>query len=138
MKQLYTAMVHVSGGRDGRAATEDGQLDVALAMPKALGGSGQGANPEQLFAAGYAACFTSSIRFAAKGLGLDAGDVRVRGTAVLVAADDGAFLIEAELAVSAPGLRGSERDAVLAEAKRICAYSNATRGNVATRMTVLD
>ncbi len=138
MKQLYSTKVHVSGGRDGRATSEDGRFDIALAMPKALGGSGEGLNPEQLFAAGYGACFTSSIRFAAKGLGLDAGAVTVQATATLVAADDGAFLIEAELDVSAPGLTGAERDAVLAEAKRICAYSNATRGNVSTRITLRD
>jgi len=136
MTDLYTADVQVSGGRNGRAASDDGRLDIALAMPKVLGGSGDGANPEQLFAAGFAACFNSSIRFVAQGWGLDAGDVSVRSTVTLVKDDQGAFGIRARLAVEVPGLSGAERDRVITEAKRVCAYTNATRGNVETTIDV--
>lgn len=130
MKTLYTAHVSVTGGRDGRATTADGALDLPLAMPRALGGSGSGVNPEQLFASGFAACFTSSIRHAAKQRGLDAGDVRVEATVHLTLADDGRFGLAVSLTPTVPGLDGADRDAVLAEAERICAYSNATRGQV--------
>jgi len=136
MTDLYTTTVDVAGGRNGRAVSDDGRIDMALAMPKALGGSGEGSNPEQLFAAGFAACFNSSIRFAAQGRGLDAGEVTVRSTVTLVKAADGAFGVKARLAVAVPGLTGADRDAVIAEAKRVCAYTNATRGNVDTTIDV--
>jgi Ohr subfamily peroxiredoxin len=132
MKTLYQTHVDISGGRNGHATSDDGQLDMDLAMPRALGGSGLGPNPEQLFAAGFAACFNSSLRHAAKGRGLDAGDVAVRCTVTLVMLDDGAFGITAQLAVATPNLDGINKAVVIEEAKRICAYSNATRGNVET------
>jgi lipoyl-dependent peroxiredoxin len=138
MRELYTTTVTVTGGRDGHAASDDGRLAIALAMPKALGGTGESANPEQLFAAGFGACFNSSIRFAARARRIDAGDVVVEATATLIVNADGAFGIKAKLAVKAPGLKGDDRDAVIAEAKRVCAYTNATRGNVETTIEILD
>jgi osmotically inducible protein OsmC len=136
MTILYTTTAHVTGGRDGRARSDDGRLDAPLAFPVALGGKGEGTNPEQLFAAGFAGCFASSVAFAARGFGLDAGAVTVDGTVSLTRDPDGAFGIAASLAVTAPGLAEGDRDRVIAEAKRICAYSNATRGNVALEVTV--
>jgi lipoyl-dependent peroxiredoxin len=130
MKVLYIASAAVKGGRDGSAKSDDGHLSVAMALPKALGGSGEGTNPEQLFAAGFGSCFTSSVKFAAQQKKLDAGDVVTQATVVLGANDDGSFGLRAILDVKVPGLSGSDLDAVVAEAKRICAYTNATRGNV--------
>lgn len=130
MKDLYTAHVRVTGGRDGAAKTPDGLLDVKMAFPKALGGAGDGVNPEQLFGAGYAGCFTSSIKAAAKTLGLDAGEVATEAAVTVTVTDDGRYGLRVALDVAAPGVPAASADAVIAEAKRICAYSNATRGNV--------
>jgi lipoyl-dependent peroxiredoxin len=132
MKELYKAEVNVTGGRDGKAVSSDGQLNVVMALPKAIGGSGAGTNPEQLFAAGFAGCFTSSIKFAASQKKLDAGEVSVDADVVMGLTDAGTYGLKAKLAVSVPGLAGGDLDAVIAEAKRICAYTNATRGNVET------
>ncbi len=130
MKSLYTTTVHTTGGREGRAVSDDGQLDIALSMPKAIGGSGAGGNPEQLFAAGFAACFDSSLRYAAKTRNLDPGEVAVDATVSLIVNEDGAYCIAARLLVTLPRLDSEQRAAVVEEAKRICAYSNATRGNI--------
>ncbi len=135
MKALFKTDVHVTGGRDGRAVAGDGMLDVAMTFPAALGGSGAGTNPEQLFAAGFAGCFASSLRFAAKGMGLDPGPVEVTATVTLVQGDDGAYGIVADLLTATPGLTGPDRARVLAEASRICAYSNALRGVGAVTVT---
>ena len=131
MKTLYETTVRVTGGRDGRATSDDGRLAVALALPKTIGGSGEGSNPEQLFAAGLAACFNSSLRFAARSKGLDAGDVAVAATVGLTMSDAGTYGLAAMLDVTLPGIDPAARPAVVAEAERICAYTNATRGNVA-------
>ncbi len=136
MKELYHAHVHVTGGRDGGARSDDGLLDVKLALPKALGGSGAATNPEQLFAAGFAGCFTSSIKFAAQQKSLNAGDVAIDAVVTLGAHEDGRFGLKATLTVKVPGLSGADLEAVLTEAKRICAYTNATRGNVETTYVV--
>lgn len=130
MKTLFTTRSTVTGGRDGRAVSDDGQFDLPLAFPVALGGSGKGTNPEALFGAGFAACFNSSLRNVAKGLQLDAGDVTVAATVSLTLSDNGAYGITVALDATLPGLTGPDRDRVLAEAERVCAYSNATRGNV--------
>jgi lipoyl-dependent peroxiredoxin len=132
MKSLYTAQVSVTSGRDGRATSPDGLLDLVLGFPKELGGAGNAVNPEQLFAAGYAACFASSIKAAANTLSVKIGQVSVEGDAVLSTHDDGSFIVShVELRVRAEGLT-DQADAVFTEAKRICAYSNATRGNTVT------
>lgn len=128
MKDLYTSQVHVQSGRDGRATSDDGHLAIRLGFPKALGGAGDATNPEQLFAAGYAACFASSVKAAAASLKKPADDVRIDAQATLSVREDGSYLIS-RVALRVHGL-GEGADAVLAEAKRICAYSNATRGNV--------
>lgn len=132
MKSLYTAHVHVTAGRDGAARSADAALDVPLAFPTALGGSGAGTNPEQLFAAGYAACFASSIRAAAAARRLAVGAVAIEARATLSVRDDGSYLVShVALDVTAPWL-GADGTAVLDAARQLCAYSNATRGNVVT------
>lgn len=136
MKKLYAEQVQVSGGRDGRARSANGQLDVPLAMPPAIGGSGRGVNPEQLFGAAYAACFTSSVRYVAGQRQLDPGAVQTEATVGLSVADDGRYLLDVSLRVTAPGLRGEPGAAVLAEARRICAFANAVRGNIETAITL--
>lgn len=132
MKDLYTARVTVTSGRDGSARSSDGRLDVRLGFPVELGGDGTAANPEQLFAAGYAACFASSIKAAARTLGVPVGAVSVDAEATLAVDDDGAFVVRSiRLDIHAGDFDG-RGDAIIAEAKRICAYSNATRGVVTT------
>jgi len=136
MKNLYTASVRVTGGRDGHASSADGQLDVALGFPRELGGNGQGVNPEQLFAAGFAACFTSSIKAAARGLSVRIGNVSVNGEAVLSVRDDGSYLVSAvTLRVYHEG-DAALPEAVMREAERVCAYTNATRGNTAVTVVL--
>jgi Ohr subfamily peroxiredoxin len=135
MKHLYTARVHVTGGRDGSAASSDGKLSVRLALPRALGGSGEGVNPEQLFVAGYAACFASSLKAAAAAAKLRVGGLAIDAEGVLSLRDDGSYIVsEVRLAVHSPELGGAA--AVIDEARRICAYTNATRGNVITEVVL--
>jgi Ohr subfamily peroxiredoxin len=136
-KVLYTAHAHVTGGRDGEAKTDDGLLAVKLAAPKALGGPGTGTNPEQLFAAGYAACFLSALKFIA---GQD--KIGVPATATIDASVDlgptvHGFGIAVRLAVSLPGLDRAVAEALVAKAHAVCPYSNATRGNIAVDLTLL-
>ncbi len=128
MKDLFETVVTVTGGRDGRALAQDGKLDLTLAFPTSLGGSGAGTNPEQLFAAGFAACFNTSLRLSAKGMGLDAGDVSVTATVTLGVEPDGAYGIRADLLATVPGVSGDDLTRLIAEARRVCAYSNALKG----------
>lgn len=135
MKHLYTAQVRVTGGRDGSAMSSDGRLSVRLALPRELGGSGDAANPEQLFVAGYAACFASSIKAAAAAARVQVASLSIDADGVLSRRDDGTYIVsEVRLAVYSPDL--GSNTAVIDEAKRICAYTNATRGNVITEVTL--
>jgi lipoyl-dependent peroxiredoxin len=134
-KDLYTTHVGITGGRDGSATSDDGKLSVALALPAAIGGSGNGTNPEQLFAAGFGACFTSSLAFAAKGMGLTPTSVSVAATVTLTVDDAGAYGIKADLAAELPGLSDADAERLIAEARRICAYSNALKGTAQVQVT---
>jgi Ohr subfamily peroxiredoxin len=136
MKDLYIAKVGIQHGRDGSARSSDGNLDVNLAFPTELGGSGQGTNPEQLFAAGFSACFASAIRHAAGQKKLNAGEVSIDAAVTLFVREDGRYGLRAHFDVTVPGLSGDDLDAVIAEAKRICAYTNATADNVETTFIV--
>jgi len=136
MKKLYTAQVHVRSGRDGGVRSSDGLLDIPLAFPKDLGGAGGADNPEQLFAAGIAACFASSVKAAAQKLGVKLGAVEVQAEATLATRDDGSFIVsDVNLVVQAEGL-AAQAEPVLAEAERICSYVNATRGNTTVHVRV--
>ena len=132
VKVLYTTEATATGGRDGRAVTADGALDVRLGTPKELGGAGQGNNPEQLFAAGYAACFLGAMKYVAsqdKAFSLPA-DVAVTATVGIGPRADGGFGIVAKLAVSLPGAEAAQAEALFEKTHHICPYSNATRGNL--------
>ena len=131
MTTLYTAHAHVTGGRDGAAKTDDGKLDVKLAPPKELGGNGAGTNPEQLFAAGYAACFIGAMRLVAgnekiavpQGLAIDA-DVSLGKDA------QDHFRLGVIFNIALPGMDKAAADALVAKAHEVCPYSRATRGNI--------
>ena len=137
IKSLYTATATATGGRDGRAVSSDGILDVKLTTPRELGGQGGAAtNPEQLFAAGYSACFIGALKFVAgqKKLALPA-DTSITGK-VGIGQIPGGFGLEVELDVSLPGLEQAAADELVAAAHQVCPYSNATRGNIEVRLNI--
>ncbi|MDO9607720.1 MAG: organic hydroperoxide resistance protein [Brevundimonas sp.] len=135
---LYRATAAATGGRDGRVATTDGALDLALGTPKALGGAGVGNNPEQLFAAGYAACFLSAMKFVGtqEGFAKVPADATVSATVGIGPRSDKGFGLEVALVVTLPGVDRAEAEALVAEADTVCPYSHATRGNIAVTLTV--
>jgi Ohr subfamily peroxiredoxin len=137
MKPLYTASVTVTGGRDGRAHSDSPKLDLTLATPKALGGpGGEATNPEQLFAAGYAACFESALRLVARMQKRPLDDASITANVTLNKTDAGAYQISVELRGRLPGRTHEEAEALLAAAHQVCPYSNATRGNIAVTLVV--
>jgi len=138
MKTLYTTTVTVTGGREGNASSNDKQLSLQLALPKELGGSGKSGatNPEQLFAAGYAACFESAIRHIARGRKIKIDSSQVDGQVELRGKEDGAFSLAVSLDVRLPGLDRDTAELLVGEAHRICPYSNATRGNIPVKVAL--
>jgi Ohr subfamily peroxiredoxin len=138
MDALYTAVAHATGdGRNGHARTDDGTLDFELRIPKELGGPGGATNPEQLFAAGYAACFHSALRFIAQRDKLDVGDTEVSATVGLGLLPSGGFGLEVELDVHVPGLDDDAARDLVERAHEVCPYSNATRGNIDVALSVV-
>lgn len=129
-KVLYTAHAHTTGGRDGRSVSDDGNLDVKLALPKAMGGNGNGTNPEQLFAAGYSACFMGALKHVAgmKKVSVPA-DARIDAS-VDIGPIPAGFGIAVELVISLPGLDRTVAQGLVDAAHQVCPYSNATRGNI--------
>lgn len=137
-KILYTTRATATGGRDGRARTDDGTFEVALATPKELGGNGEGNNPEQLFAAGYAACFLSAMKFVGtqgKHARLPA-DASVSATVGIGPREDKGFGLAVTLTASLPGLTRAEAEALVAEADTVCPYSHAVRGNIEVKIEI--
>lgn len=137
-KVLYVAHAHATGGRDGRVRTSDDVLDVGLSIPRELGGNGApGSNPEQLFAAGYSACFLGALNFVAgqQKLKLPA-ESRVDGSVGIGQIPTG-FGVEVELKVSLPGLERSLAEDLVQKAHIVCPYSNATRGNINVTLTLV-
>jgi len=136
-KVLYRAQAVATGGRDGRAVSSDGKVDLKLSTPKELGGGGgDGTNPEQLFAAGYSACFLGAMKFVAARDKLQIpADASVRGTVGIGPLPSG-FGIEVELQVTLPGLARSAADTLVQRAHIVCPYSNATRNNIDVRLSV--
>jgi Ohr subfamily peroxiredoxin len=128
-KIVYTASATTTGGRRGRAVSSDGHLDVTLTAPKELGGPGTGTNPEQLFAAGYSACFNSAIMGVAKKLGVDATKAEVT-VDVGFGPEGDSYAITADLEVAIPGVELATVQQIADAAHQICPYSKATRGNV--------
>ena len=135
---LYTTSAKATGGRDGHAATLDGAFDVRLATPKELGGGGgAGNNPEQLFAAGYAACFIGAMKVAAAGLKLRVSpEATVTATVGIGPRSEGGYGLDVELRVHLPGLERPDAERLVEAAHQICPYSNATRNNVDVRLSV--
>lgn len=136
-KVLYTAHATTTGGRDGRSRTDDGKLEVKLAPPKEMGGNGDGTNPEQLFAAGYSACFLGAMKFVAgaqkKALPADTTITADIGIGPIPAG----FGINATLNVTIPGWAKADAQALVDAAHKVCPYSNATRGNIDVTLNVL-
>lgn len=129
-KAIYTATATATAGREGRAKTDDGVLDVALVLPKGLGGSGVGGtNPEQLFAAGYAACFGSAVTHVARSQKFNPGPVSITAKVSLGPVGQ-AFGLAVELEARIPDLPRDKAQALIDAAHQVCPYSNATRGNI--------
>ena len=135
---LYKTTATATGGRDGHAKTADGTFEVSLATPKELGGAGgPGNNPEQLFAAGYSACFLGAMKFVASQGGPKVpADTKVTAQIGIGPRAEGGFGITAELTIALPGLAKAEAEKLVADAHQICPYSNATRGNVDVKLHV--
>jgi Ohr subfamily peroxiredoxin len=136
MNALYTAEATAWGGRNGRATSSDNVLDVMLDTPKELGGKGEGTNPEQLFAAGYAGCFHSALLLVAKARKVEMSDSAVTALVSLGANADGGFVIEVALHAEIHGVDQATADALIEATEKVCPYSNATRGNVNLQLQV--
>jgi len=138
MKVLYTASVTSTGGRDGRATSDDGLLDVKLAPPKELGGAGGATNPEQLFAAGYTACFIGAMKFVG---GRDKiavpANVSVTANVSIGPREDEGFGLAVKLNVSLPGLDRAVAEDLVARAHKVCPYSHATKGNISVETVIV-
>jgi osmotically inducible protein OsmC len=136
-KVLYTARATAHGGRDGKVATNDGKLDVVVVPPAEMGGSGNGTNPEQLFAAGYAACFHSALKLVARKARQDSDGSTVTAEVGIGPINGGAgYGLEVVLEVSLPGLDRAVAEELVAKAHEVCPYSNATRGNIKVDLKV--
>lgn len=135
----YTTQATATGGRDGRAKTQDGSLDVKLTTPKELGGGGgEGNNPEQLFAAGYSACFLGAMKFVGGQEKIQVpADTTVTATVGIGPRSEGGFGITANLKISLPGLDRTTAQTLVEKAHQVCPYSNATRGNVDVGLEVV-
>ena len=138
MDILYTATAHATGdGRNGHATSDDGILDVDLRAPKELGGAGGATNPEQLFAAGYAACFHSAMKVVAGRDKIDVTGTEVSASVGIGMTEGGGFGLAVELDVHAPALDRAAAEALVAKAHEVCPYSNATRGNIEVTLSVV-
>ena len=137
-KVLYTAHAASTGGREGRSVSSDGALDVKLSTPRELGGAGgDGTNPEQLFAAGYSACFISAMKAVAAGEKIAVpADVRIDASVGIGPIAVG-YGIQAELKISLPGMDRAQAEALVHKAHQVCPYSNATRGNIDVVLTLV-
>ena len=141
-KVLYTATATATGGRAGTAKSSDGALEVTLSTPKELGGAGgPGTNPEQMFAAGYSACFIGAIKAVASGMTGGpkialAGEVSITSD-VGIGPVPGGFGIQVAMRISIPGLEKAAAEQLVAAAHQVCPYSNATRGNIDVTLTIV-
>ncbi|WP_299568892.1 organic hydroperoxide resistance protein [uncultured Shewanella sp.] len=140
MDIIYSATATTTGGRDGKSVSSDNKLSVNLSTPKELGGAGgEGTNPEQLFAAGYSACFIGAMKFVA---GQDkkilSSDLSVEATVGIGGNTAGfGFAIDVELRITLPGMSKADAEALVEKAHQVCPYSNATRGNIRVELVVL-
>ncbi|HAZ7572146.1 organic hydroperoxide resistance protein [Legionella sp. PATHC032] len=136
MKALYTTIAKTHGGRNGRVETTDGLLKLDLAMPIELGGKGGATNPEQLFAAGYAACFESAIRHVANVQKISLEDVSMTSEVSLYTTPEKSFKLGVALQAYITGLNQNEAEELVAKAHEVCPYSNAIRGHVDVKLSV--
>lgn len=139
IKPIYTTeALATGGGRNGHTRTADGVVDFELASPKEMGGSGEGANPEQLFAAGYAACFLGALQKVGGEAELDVTDATV-GAKVSIGSDpEGGVALAVDLEVVVPNLERAEAEKLAEDTHGFCPYSKATRGNIDVNITVVD
>lgn len=136
-KILYETEVTATGGRDGKATSADGLLAISLSIPKSLGGpGGEGTNPEQLFAAGYAACFLGAVKLVARTMKVTPSSEPSVTAKVAMGPVPVGYALAVELKVSLPGIETSVAEEVVRGAHARCPYSNATRGNIAVKLTV--
>jgi lipoyl-dependent peroxiredoxin len=136
---VYTASAIAVGGRDGNTGTTDGGFEVKLARPKELGGKGDGNNPEQLFASGYAACFLNSMQLlASQGEATVPANAEVMATVGFGPRSEGGLGLEIALDITLPGVARREAEALIKKAHQICPYSNATRNNVAIKLGLIE
>ncbi|MET7648300.1 organic hydroperoxide resistance protein [Streptomyces sp. NPDC005426] len=136
MESIYTAVATATHGRDGRAVSADGKLDLQLAIPVEMGGNGQGTNPEQLFAAGYAACFASALGLVGRQAKIDVTDAAVTGEVGIGKQGEGfglAVTLRVELPESVDEATGRK---LVEQAHQVCPYSNATRGNIPVELVI--
>jgi osmotically inducible protein OsmC len=139
MDILYTATAHATGdGRNGHARSDDGFIDLDLRIPTDMGGPGGATNPEELFAAGYAACFHSALKLVAGRQKLDVTGTEVSASIGIGPLDDGGFGLTAALVVYAPALDRETALALTEAAHQVCPYSNATRGNMEVALSVVE
>jgi len=137
MKTLYTAEVTVTGGRNGQARSPDGAFEVKMNVPQEMGGpGGPGTNPEQLFAAGYAACFQSALMGAARRKHVDASPSVITAKVGIGPTGRGGYGLEVELHIELPGVERSAGEELVEIADSICPYSNATRGNIPVKLVL--
>jgi Ohr subfamily peroxiredoxin len=136
-KVVYTAEASVQGGRaEGHGRTNDGKLEVTLRLPQEMGGDGEGTNPEQLFAVGYAACFEGALGAVGRRERVELGDASIDSKVSLITTEERGFNVAVELDVTLPSIDDPEEAArLVAAAHRVCPYSNATRGNVDVKLT---
>jgi Ohr subfamily peroxiredoxin len=137
MQILYTATATATNGREGHVKTDDGQLDLALTMPKGVGGpGGAGTNPEQLFAMGYSACFGSALGVVARMQKVKTGPVTITAKVSLGKTEDGGFGLAVELEGHMPELSREQAEALMHAAHQVCPYSRATKGNIEVKLSV--
>ena len=136
-KIVYTAHASATGGRDGRAVSSDGVVDVKLSVPKEMGGAGgEATNPEQLFAAGYSACFLGAVKAVARKAGVKISDDAKVAADVGIGPIPTGFALKVDLTVTLPGIERSAAQKLVEDAHIVCPYSNATRNNVAVTIKV--
>jgi osmotically inducible protein OsmC len=135
-KIAYVAEATAHGGRDGKVTSDDGQLNLVVAAPTALGGNGEGTNPEQLFAAGYSACFQSALGLVARRAGADITGSTVTAKVGIGPNAQKGYGLEVDLAVALPNVDAETAHKLVEMAHQVCPYSNATRGNIDVKLTV--
>ncbi|MFG2497228.1 organic hydroperoxide resistance protein [Streptomyces sp. NPDC048441] len=132
----YTAVATAENGRDGRVATDDGKLDVVVNPPKEMGGSGEGTNPEQLFAAGYSACFQGALGVVARKENADISGSTVTAKVGIGQNEAGGFGLDVAISATIPNVDAATAQSLIEKAHQVCPYSSATRGNIKVELSV--